>query len=85
MFFCLVAARQWVYHVFSRLTAACQWVYHVFVHERYIEDKLRQYVDLCSMSNISVFIFENQVFGYYIHGRCVRRRMTSHTHSVTRS
>ncbi|XP_054716868.1 meckelin-like [Uloborus diversus] len=39
------------------------------VYERFIEDKLQQYVDLCSVSNISVFILLTKRFGYYIHGR----------------
>ena len=43
-------------------------------YERFVEDKVRQYVDLCSMSNISVFILENAQFGYYIHGRSVHGR-----------
>ena len=34
-----------------------------------MEDKVRQFVDLCSMANISVFVMENNLFGYYIHGR----------------
>ncbi|XP_077023320.1 meckelin isoform X3 [Tamandua tetradactyla] len=40
-------------------------------YERFIEDKIRQFVDLCCMSNISVFLLSNKCFGYYIHGRSV--------------
>ena len=36
-----------------------------------MEDKIQQFVDLCSMSNISVFIMANAQYGYYIHGRSV--------------
>ena len=36
-----------------------------------MEDKIQQFVDLCSMSNISVFVMANANFGYYIHGRSV--------------
>lgn len=32
---------------------------------------MQQFVDLCSMSNISVFIMSNAQFGFYIHGRSV--------------
>ncbi|KAM4704943.1 meckelin [Rhinophrynus dorsalis] len=46
-------------------------------YERYVEDKIRQFVDLCSMSNISVFILSHRCYGYYIHGRSV------HGHSDT--
>ncbi|KAE8599242.1 hypothetical protein XENTR_v10017114 [Xenopus tropicalis] len=47
------------------------------IYERYVEDKIRQFVDLCSMSNISVFILSHRCYGYYIHGRSV------HGHSDT--
>ncbi|XP_006884654.1 PREDICTED: meckelin isoform X2 [Elephantulus edwardii] len=40
-------------------------------YERFIEDKIRQFVDLCCMSNISVFLLSHRCFGYYIHGRSV--------------
>ncbi|XP_051054068.1 meckelin isoform X2 [Phodopus roborovskii] len=40
-------------------------------YERFIEDKIRQFVDLCSMSNVSVFLLSHRCFGYYIHGRSV--------------
>ncbi|KAG9283614.1 meckelin [Astyanax mexicanus] len=40
-------------------------------HERFVEDKIRQFVDLCSISNISVLLFSHQCYGYYIHGRSV--------------
>ncbi|KAG8176834.1 hypothetical protein JTE90_001973 [Oedothorax gibbosus] len=39
------------------------------LYERFVEDKLQQYVDLCSVSNVSVFILVTKRFGYYIHGR----------------
>lgn len=47
------------------------------IYERFVEDKIRQFVDLCSMSNISVFILSHRCYGYYIHGRSV------HGHSDT--
>ncbi|XP_076869270.1 meckelin [Brachyhypopomus gauderio] len=40
-------------------------------YERFVEDKIRQFVDLCSISNISVLLFSQRCFGYYIHGRSV--------------
>ncbi|CAH1779425.1 unnamed protein product, partial [Owenia fusiformis] len=54
--------------------ALVQWIFYTAIYERFIEDKVRQYVDLCSMSNVSVFIMENSQFGYYIHGRSVHGR-----------
>ncbi|KAM9308424.1 meckelin [Gastrophryne carolinensis] len=41
------------------------------IYERFVEDKIRQFVDLCSMSNVSVFILSHKCYGYYIHGRSV--------------
>ncbi|CAL4153921.1 unnamed protein product [Meganyctiphanes norvegica] len=49
----------------------CQWLFKTVIYERYIENKFEQFVDLCSMANISVFILEYNMFGYYMHGRSV--------------
>ncbi|XP_043835009.1 meckelin isoform X2 [Dromiciops gliroides] len=46
-------------------------LFFAIFYERFIEDKIRQFVDLCSMSNISVFLLSHRCFGYYIHGRSV--------------
>ncbi|KAK7114529.1 meckelin-like [Littorina saxatilis] len=51
--------------------AVVQWIFFTFIYERFVEDKVQQFVDLCSMSNISVFVMANSHFGYYIHGRSV--------------
>ncbi|KAF7246323.1 Meckelin, partial [Varanus komodoensis] len=57
--------------------AIIQIVYFSVFYERFVEDKIRQFVDLCCMSNISVFLLSHRCFGYYIHGRSV------HGHSDT--
>ncbi|XP_060631585.2 meckelin [Anolis sagrei] len=57
--------------------AIIQIIYFSVFYERFVEDKIRQYVDLCCMSNISVFLLSHRCFGYYIHGRSV------HGHSDT--
>ncbi|KAK8783574.1 hypothetical protein V5799_010063 [Amblyomma americanum] len=51
------------------LIALLQVVLQKFIYERFYEDKLQHFVDLCSVSNISVVIFVQPKFGYYIHGR----------------
>lgn len=51
--------------------AFCQWGYRTFIYERLIEDKLGNFVDLCSVTNTSVFVLSNYSYGYYIHGRSV--------------
>lgn len=53
----------------------CQWVFSTFMFERMVEDRLGMFTDLCSVSNISVFIMSARHFGYYIHGR------SAHGHS----
>ncbi|XP_062841802.1 meckelin isoform X2 [Trichomycterus rosablanca] len=47
-----------------------QIIFSVF-YERFVEDKIRQFVDLCSISNVSVLLLSCRCFGYYIHGRSV--------------
>ncbi|XP_010617930.1 meckelin isoform X2 [Fukomys damarensis] len=48
-----------------------QIVFFAGFYERFVEDKIRQFVDLCSVSNISVFLLSYKCFGYYIHGRSI--------------
>uniref|UniRef100_A0A7N8YET2 Transmembrane protein 67 n=1 Tax=Mastacembelus armatus TaxID=205130 RepID=A0A7N8YET2_9TELE len=48
-----------------------QVIFFTVFHERFVEDKIRQFVDLCSISNISVLLLSHRCFGYYIHGRSV--------------
>jgi len=42
--------------------------YTIF-YQRIISDKIVNFIDLCSVSNISVFILDQNQHGYYIHGR----------------
>ncbi|XP_032813422.2 meckelin isoform X1 [Petromyzon marinus] len=56
------------------VVGAVQVIFNTIIYERFVEDKIRQFVDLCSMSNISILILENRCFGYYIHGRSVHGR-----------
>ena len=53
------------------LTIAFVQYIFTFFYERFVEDKLNQFVDLCSVSNISFIAFIHPRFGYYIHGRSV--------------
>lgn len=54
--------------------ALIQIVYKALFYERFFRDKMKEYVDLCSVSNISVFIWVHHRFGYYIHGRSANGR-----------
>lgn len=48
-----------------------QFIFEVLFYSRFIEDPFNQFVDLCSISNISAFIMSQKLYGYYIHGRSV--------------
>ncbi|KAG7242035.1 hypothetical protein INR49_024080 [Caranx melampygus] len=48
-----------------------QVIFFTVFHEHFVEDKIRQFVDLCSISNVSVLVLSHRCFGYYIHGRSV--------------
>ncbi|KAM6373257.1 LOW QUALITY PROTEIN: meckelin [Alca torda] len=50
--------------------AFLQMIFFSVFYERFVEDKI-SLVDLCCMSNISVFLLSHSCFGYYIHGRSV--------------
>ena len=49
--------------------ALIQSVFWVGIYTGAVEDKLAQFTDVCSLSNISVFIMSHSHFGYYIHGK----------------
>lgn len=46
-----------------------QRMFNFLIYERYILNSVQQFIDICSMSNISMFLFEMDAYGYYIHGR----------------
>ncbi|CAF4509711.1 unnamed protein product, partial [Rotaria socialis] len=50
-------------------TAVVQNLFFTIFYQRFIEDKITNFIDLCSVSNISVFILDENLHGYYIHGR----------------
>jgi meckelin len=39
------------------------------IYQRFITNRIYNFIDLCSLSNISVFILDEPHHGYYIHGR----------------
>ena len=49
--------------------ALIQYLFYVLFYQRFIEDTLLNFIDLCSVSNISVFMLTDNLYGYYIHGR----------------
>jgi hypothetical protein len=46
-----------------------QYLFYSIVYQRFIRDKIMNFIDLCSLCNISVFILDQHQHGYYIHGR----------------
>ncbi|CAF3088811.1 unnamed protein product [Rotaria socialis] len=50
-------------------TVLIQYFFYVLIYQRLVEDKIINFVDLCSVSNISIFILDQNRHGYYIHGR----------------
>ncbi|KAK6757242.1 hypothetical protein RB195_015210 [Necator americanus] len=51
-----------------------QWVVQVVVVERMILDPFHNFIDLCSIANISVLSLTHPLHGHYIHGRSVHGR-----------
>ncbi|KAF1766596.1 hypothetical protein GCK72_006554 [Caenorhabditis remanei] len=51
--------------------ALAQVIIRVLVVERIVTDPFHNFVDLCSVSNISVLSLTHSLYGYYIHGRSV--------------
>jgi meckelin len=48
-----------------------QRVFRYLIYDRYYRNRLNQYTDILSLSNISLLIFDEYCHGYYIHGRSV--------------
>ena len=49
--------------------ALVQYFAYIIFYQRFIGDQIVNFIDLCSVSNISVFILDQGLHGYYIHGR----------------
>ena len=48
-----------------------QFLFKTLIYNRFFRNKLLQFVDVLSVANISVLIFDELCHGYYIHGRSV--------------
>ena len=64
------------------LIALTQWILFGFIFERFIGDAIGDFIDFCSMSNISIFVISRLHFGYYIHGRSVHGRADTSLHEL---
>jgi meckelin len=48
--------------------AVFQWVFYYGFYTRFFRNRITEFVDFCSVTNISIFIMTHTQFGYYIHG-----------------
>ena len=55
-------------------------MFNRLVMERFFGDPAGQFVDICSLSNISLFLFDSKKHCYYIHGKTVHE----HTEVIPR-
>lgn len=46
-----------------------EYLFHLFIYSRFFQDRITEFVDFCSITNISMFIMTHTQFGYYIHGK----------------
>ncbi|TKR68236.1 hypothetical protein L596_024244 [Steinernema carpocapsae] len=51
-----------------------QWTFNVLIFERIVTDPFHNFIDLCSVANVSVLALTHPLYGYYIHGRSVHGR-----------
>lgn len=51
------------------ILSMCQILYKKFISEPMLRDIVHEFVDLCSVANVSLFCMLYPRFGYYIHGR----------------
>ncbi|KAI8826206.1 Meckelin [Fimicolochytrium jonesii] len=53
--------------------SAAQALFRHLVHDRFYRNRLLNFIDVLSMANLSVFAFDEQCHGYYIHGKSVHQ------------
>ncbi|CAF0714891.1 unnamed protein product [Brachionus calyciflorus] len=58
---------------------------YTVMYSRCIEDKIGQFVDFCSISNISMLIMTHTQYGYYIHGRSPHGQSDTSMYQMTQS
>lgn len=55
---------------FYLIISLSQWLIQVLIVEKFV-DPFHNFMDLCSVANISVLSMTHSLRGYYIHGRSV--------------
>lgn len=46
-----------------------QLILSMYLYERYIKNSILDFMDVCSIANVSMFILDTPLHGYYLHGR----------------
>lgn len=64
--------------------ALAQWLVRCAIWNRFVQDRVWQFVDLLSVTNISVLLLQEQTYGYYLHGRSVHEHADTDMLQVSR-
>ena len=59
------------------IMSLCQGLFRWLVWDRFVEDRVWQFVDLLAVTNISCFLMEERFYGHYLHGRSVHAHADS--------
>ena len=55
--------------LFLSFSGLILYLVYVLFQRRFVEDRILNFIDLCSVSNVSVFVLIHRLYGFYIHGR----------------
>ena len=58
----------WLFTVCD-VSGLAMWLFRLLIWSRFVDDPLGNFIDLCSMCNVSVFVMTHRQYGHYIHGR----------------
>lgn len=77
---------QYPVHVFFfALLGGLQLLYTQGIVHRFVADKVSDFIDLLSIANISVFIFDQRLHAFYLHGRTVQPTAETNLHTLINS
>jgi meckelin len=65
--------------------ALVQWLARWAFWDRFVQDRVWQFVDLLAVTNISCLLFQEQTYGYYLHGRSVHEHTDTDMLQVNRN
>jgi hypothetical protein len=65
--------------------AVVQWLARWAFWDRFVQDRVWQFVDLLAVTNISCLLLQEQTYGYYLHGRSVHEHADTDMLQVNRN